>query len=143
MRKRKTDIFTLLKADHAQVEMTLKSALKENGKAKMLFTSAVADLDRHASFEETKFYPRLRKDRRLIPLMMESYEEHELMRGIIGDLRQMDHTDERWHPKLKVLLDLIEHHAKEEESAFPEAKKLIPAETNQELVREFRKEMAG
>ena len=75
------------------------------------------ELEIHASAEEKIFYPAVREDSPdAAPTLDESFEEHHVMRFLIGELRDMSPIDERFDAKFTVLAENVKHHIKEEEA---------------------------
>ncbi|MCB1028801.1 MAG: hemerythrin domain-containing protein [Microthrixaceae bacterium] len=53
-------------------------------------------------------------------LTLEGLEEHHLVKVVLAELAKMDPTDERFHPKVTVLIENVRHHVEEEENdLFP------------------------
>ena len=77
----------------------------------------------HAKVEEEIFYPAVRgvgadDSERLV---LEAREEHALVKGLLAELRGMSPADESFAAKMKVVMDLVEHHAEEEEKEMFDA----------------------
>jgi hemerythrin-like domain-containing protein len=96
---------------------------------KKLFQQIDKELTIHAKIEETIFYPEFRRragkgeEREEV---LEAYEEHGLVKSVIGELEDLDPKDETYKPKLSVLKELVDHHVKEEEhTMFPMARELF------------------
>ena len=47
--------------------------------------------------------------------VLEAYEEHGVVKVMIGEIEDLDPKDETYKPKLTVLKELVMHHVKEEE----------------------------
>jgi len=84
---------------------------------------------RPATIEEQIFYPAFRdatekaEDRKLY---FEAQEEHHVVDTVLPELKSADPASETFAAKAKVLKDLVEHHAEEEETEmFPRARKLL------------------
>jgi len=129
------DAIALLKADHKKVKGLFAETDDLSDRAttqlKRIGDQVCQELTVHAEIEETIFYPAVKeraqrghKEER--DLVLESYEEHSLVKKIIGDLEAIDATDESYRPKLKVLREMVEQHVKEEErELFPGARELL------------------
>jgi hemerythrin superfamily protein len=129
------DAIALLKADHKKVKGLFAETDDLSDRAttqlKRIGDQVCQELTVHAEIEETIFYPAVKeraqrghKEER--NLVLESYEEHSLVKKIIGDLEAIDATDESYRPKLKVLREMVEQHVKEEErELFPGARELL------------------
>ena len=128
---RNPDAIALLKKDHAEVKKLLQRldsshSAAERGK---LFGRIHKEVKVHSAVEEEIFYPAFREavkaqeDRKLY---FEAKEEHHVVDGVLAELQGADPASEVFAAKAKVLMDLIEHHAEEEEEEmFPRARKLI------------------
>jgi hemerythrin-like domain-containing protein len=58
---------------------------------------------------------------------------------IIGELRNLDASDETWPAKAKVMHENLEHHIEEEEGKmFPKARKELSEEQIKELGRQMQ-----
>lgn len=132
------NVFTLLKTDHKKVAGILEKidATTERGvkTREDLFTQLKSELDVHTHIEETIFYPELEKADETHDITLEAFEEHRLVKQLLGELEQMDKGDEQWTARFTVLKENIEHHVEEEETdMFPKAKKVLGDEKAEEL----------
>lgn len=113
----------LLKADHDVVE-DLFARVKENedGNNAAVFAKIKAELDVHAHIEETIFYPFLleKGDKELKKIVREGIEEHRQVKLFLAELASLPGDNAKFKAKLKVLMEDVEHHVKEEEGEmFP------------------------
>jgi hemerythrin superfamily protein len=125
--------FTLLKADHKKVAGIMEKidATTERGvkTREDLFGQLKAELDVHAHIEETILYPELKKADETRDITLEAYEEHRLVKQLLGELDKMDKGEEKWTARFTVLKESVEHHVEEEESdMFPKARKVLGEE---------------
>ena len=130
--------FTLLKADHKKVAGILEKidSTTERGvkTREELFTQLKTELDAHARVEETIFYPELEKADETHDITLEAFEEHRLVKQLLGELERMDKGDEQWTARLTVLKENVEHHVEEEEGdMFPKARKVLSNEQTEIL----------
>lgn len=122
--------FSLLKSDHEKVagildrlEATTERALKTR---EDLFAQLKTELDIHAHIEETILYPVLEKAEESRDITLEAYEEHRLVKQLLGELEAAAKDDEQWTAKFTVLKENIEHHVEEEEGEmFKKARKVL------------------
>jgi len=135
------DAIALLTSDHETVR-DLLSQLEETtdrgSKKRMdLLQRLGVEIRVHAKIEEEIFYPAYKgaaKNKEDSKLFFEATEEHGLVDIVLPALEETDPTSEPFGAKAKVLKDLIEHHAEEEETEmFPKAKKLLGKERLKEL----------
>jgi len=125
--------FTLLKADHKKVAGILEKidSTTERGvkTREELFLQLKTELDVHARVEETIFYPELEKADETHDITLEAFEEHRLVKQLLGELETMDKGDEQWTARFSVLKENVEHHVEEEEGEmFPKARKVLSNE---------------
>ncbi|HYN25641.1 MAG TPA: hemerythrin domain-containing protein [Pyrinomonadaceae bacterium] len=132
------DAFELLKSDHekvagilAKLEATTERALKTREE---LFTQLKTELDIHAEIEEKIFYPVLEKAEESRDITLEAFEEHRLVKQLLGELEAEVKDDEKWTAKFTVLKEQIEHHVEEEEGEmFKKARRVLSKEEIEEL----------
>jgi len=128
------DAIQLLKADHAEMrellgelESTTARALK---KRRDLIVEIEAKLKAHTTIEEEIFYPAFKRAGEKSDddkMYFEALEEHRAAGDLVlPDLVKTDPGSEKFSGRAKVLKELVEHHADEEEKEmFPRAKKLL------------------
>jgi len=122
--------FQLLKEDHKKVagifeklEPTTERGVKTR---ETLFTQLKNELDVHARIEETIFYPALREHPRAKEIVLEAYEEHNVVDSLLGELGRLPVTDQTWGAKAKVMAENLSHHIEEEErEMFGQARRLF------------------
>jgi len=138
-RKSGKDAIALLKQDHKNVRALLKKleAAEEGDKRLELFSQIETELKIHTQIEEEIFYPAFHqsaqgeKDEHLF---YEAVEEHHVVDMVLPEVRDTDENSDEFAAKAKVLKDLVEHHAKEEETEmFPKARKLMDSSELKEL----------
>jgi len=114
------DAIKLLKDDHAKVKKLLtelETTTERGVKTRQeLFGRIKDELTVHEIIEEEIFYPALRDHPRAKEIVLEGYEEHNVVDRLLGELEQLAFDDETWGPKAKVMKENIEHHIEEEES---------------------------
>ncbi|HWE70292.1 MAG TPA: hemerythrin domain-containing protein [Acidimicrobiales bacterium] len=122
------DAITLLKSDHRSVEKLFKSYEKAGDRAKAtkrkLVAQMIKELSIHAAVEEEIFYPAARRAvEETAPTVLESLEEHHIVKWVLSELEGMDPGDERFDAKVTVLIELVRHHVDEEEHGlFPQVR---------------------
>jgi len=124
---------TLLKNDHKTVEDLFKRFEKLGPRAvktkQDVVERIVRELSIHAAIEEMVFYPAIREavengdpDK----MVLESLEEHHIVKWVLWELEQMTPADERFDAKVTVLMENVRHHVKEEEKElFPQVNKIF------------------
>ena len=132
------DAFTLLKTDHKtvaglmdKIEKTTERAVKTRDE---LFTQLKSELDIHAEIEEKILYPVLEKADETHDISLEAYEEHRIVKQLLGELESEPKDAEEWTAKFTVLKENVEHHVEEEEGEmFKKARKVLSEEEIEEL----------
>jgi hemerythrin-like domain-containing protein len=129
---------TLLKDDHDRIKPMLSEIKETTERAERtrgeLFSRIKRELTVHEIIEEEIFYPALKEHPRAKDIVLEGYEEHDVVSRLMGELDGMEPTDERFGPKVKVMAENIEHHIQEEESEmFKQARQLFEADELEEL----------
>ena len=130
--------FQLLKEDHQkvsgifqQLEPTTERAEKTRTE---LFAKLKEELDIHAKIEESIFYPAIKQAAETREVVLEGFEEHHVIKTLLGELEAMPVDTEEWAAKLKVLQENVEHHVEEEEGEmFQKAREVITEEEINEL----------
>ena len=134
------NVLKMLKKDHSAVKSLFnefdKTGKSSHEKRRELFEVIRRELQIHSKAEEEIFYPAFREvaeKKDDLKLYYEAIEEHHVVDNVLPELKGTDPGTEVFAAKAKVLKDLVEHHAKEEETKmFPRARKLMNRE---ELVR--------
>jgi hemerythrin superfamily protein len=138
-KKKPTDAIALLKADHEKVRGLLSQLEKAQQAARRLdlLAKIAGEVDVHATIEEEIFYPAFREAAEKkddLKLFFEAHAEHNVVKIVIPDIQREDAATPKFAGKAKVLKDLIEHHAEEEEKEmFPRARKLLSKDELVEL----------
>ncbi len=117
------DAITLLKNDHKSVERLFKDYEKTGDRAfktrRDLVDQMIEALSKHAAIEEQLFYP---VTRATVPdtddTVLESIEEHHVVKWLLSELEETDATDERFNAKVTVLIENVRHHVQEEEDDY-------------------------
>jgi iron-sulfur cluster repair protein YtfE (RIC family) len=136
--------FTLLKSDHEKVagileriESTTERAIKTREE---LFTQLKNELDLHARIEEEIFYPALEEAEETREITLEAYEEHRLVKQLLGELEAEPKDAEEWTAKFTVLKENIEHHVEEEEGEMFKKARAVLSDDEAEALGERMEE---
>ena len=113
----------MLKDDHKTAESLFRRFEKAGNGAYVekrdLVDRIVEELSKHAAVEEQLFYPVARAT---VPdtddVVLESLEEHHVVKWLLSELDAMDPHEERFDAKVTVLIENVRHHVKEEEQEF-------------------------
>ncbi|MEY2403849.1 MAG: hypothetical protein QOD38_1400 [Acidimicrobiaceae bacterium] len=133
------DAITLLKNDHKTVNELFKKFEKAGDSAHKtkakLVEQIIHELAIHAAIEEVAFYPFIKgvtddlKDD-----VLESLEEHHVVKWLLSELEGMNPKDERFDAKVTVLIENVRHHVEEEEQEmFPRVRKMLSRADLQDL----------
>jgi hypothetical protein len=134
------DVIAVLKEDHKKVEALFKQIEEASERAKKtkrrLFQQISTELTLHAAAEENILYPRLKELPELKSSAFEALEEHRLVKQLLAEIAALldqaesgpgdgqggksgvevgDGMGPEWDAKVKVLIDMVRHHVREEE----------------------------
>jgi hemerythrin superfamily protein len=122
------DAIVLLKEDHKQMRKLFRQFEKVSDDARAakdrVAGQIIEELTVHTYIENECMYPEVRK---LMPEVeddvLESYEEHHVADLLVFELFTLSADDERFVPKMTVLIENVEHHMGEEEDEwFPKVR---------------------
>lgn len=136
-----TNAIELLKSDHDEVKGLLEelaSTTTQATKARPELLAKIAkELKIHTKIEEEIFYPAFKNAGGTDHNTMnyEAREEHRAVEHLVlPDLEKTDPATDQFSGRAKVLKEMVEHHAEEEEeSMFPLAKEALSSEQLEEL----------
>jgi hemerythrin superfamily protein len=126
----------ILTTDHKNVKRLFKNAEGTTHKQQLKIFERIKDeLETHTHIEETVFYPAIAKIAELEDMVLESLEEHKQVKTLLRDMEKLTADSEKFEPKLKVLMENVEHHAveEEEEKMFPKIRKHMDDRTLEQL----------
>ena len=147
------DAIALLLHDHREVEQLFRQfeKLTERGhKSKQkIVMKVIRELAIHSAIEEMLFYPAVRTAalkanvrtlEEAAETVLESLEEHHVVKWTLSELEKMDPEDERFDAKFKVLRESVRHHVEEEQDdLFPKARRLLGEDVLEELGERMEK----
>jgi hemerythrin-like domain-containing protein len=148
------DAISLLTKDHGTVRQLLKrlesSTENGGGDSGELLRQVENELKIHTQIEEEIFYPAFRdavESEHDQKLYYEAFEEHHVVDLVMPEIKSSRKNSDEFSAKAKVLKDLVEHHAEEEETEmFPKARKALGAAELRELgqrLKERKQELMG
>ena len=113
-----SSVTDMLREDHKKVKGLFEEFEQaEDIKAKQqIVETALMELEVHSKLEEELIYPAIRAEIDDDDLMNEALEEHHVVHGLLGELKKMKPSDERYDAKFTVLAENVRHHIKEEEN---------------------------
>lgn len=139
----------MLEADHAQVKALFdqfEAAGDRMTKAKQQMVEDVfAALEVHTQIEEDIFYPAIKAlgEKEGKKLIAESLEEHQVVKQLMEDMRELDPSDEHYAAKFTVLMENVRHHIEEEEDEmFPLAEEELAEEMERLLTQMMERKQA-
>src|SRR5215831_19011692 len=142
---KRVDAIALLVQDHRKVKGLLKqldgTTERATARRESLFKEIENELKIHTQIEEEIFYPAYKEAARKSDehLYYEALEEHHLVDMVLPEIMSTDTGSEEFGAKSKVLRELVEHHAEEEEAEmFPRARKVIDGEELREIGRQIQ-----
>ncbi len=139
------DAISMLKDDHKTVERLFKRFEKAGDRAHVekrdIVDRIIEALSMHAAVEEQLFYPSVRTT---VPdtegIVLESLEEHHIVKWVLSELDSMGPEDERFDAKVTVLIENVRHHVHEEEQElFP----MVRNELGRTLLSDLGEAMAA
>lgn len=129
------DPVAIIKNDHKTVEGLFKEyeGLGDGAHVtkRKVVDQIIEALTIHADMEETICYPRFLKafNKEDDKMVEEAYVEHAGAKNLLANLRTLQPEEAEFDASVKVLMEQIRHHVKEEESELlPTVKKEVPEE---------------
>ncbi len=133
------DAIAVLKRDHEEVERLFRQFEKLTERAhrskQKIVMKIIRELAIHAAVEEMLFYPAVRTAalkasvralKEAADTVLESLEEHHVVKWTLSELEKMKPEDERYDAKVQVLMESVRRHVEEEqEELFPKARRLL------------------
>lgn len=131
----------MLKEDHRKVKELLSELVQTTTRAEkkrqQLLNKIDQELHIHSHLEEEIFYPAFKEagNSEFSKMYFEALEEHRAVNELLmPDLRKTSPTSEKFSGRAKVLKEMVEHHADEEEKEmFKKAQKAMSKEELVEL----------
>lgn len=127
------NLYEMLHQDHEKAK-DLFGRLEAAGdddvnRREQLFFTLYRELDAHTQAEEKFLYSRLRNQENSRELTLESYDDHKVIRNLLGELEALDKGAPEWAARCRVLREAFERHVEmEERELFPLARKAIDEE---------------
>ncbi len=126
----------LLVDDHNKLK-TLFGKVNETEDEKTkhnLFQQIRKELESHTKIEEEIFYPAVKTTEGLEDIVKEGIQEHHQTDLFIREIENLADGSDVFDPKLKVLMEGVEHHIQEEEKEmFPKVRKHFSKSELEEL----------
>ena len=113
------DAVKLLEKDHRRFERLMKEGEETTARAsrrrRTILGMLAVEIAAHERKEEKVLYPALKRHREARDIVLEGYQEHHVADVLLGELKNLDPTDERWGAKFTVLKESLDHHIEDEE----------------------------
>ena len=140
------DILDTLQHEHEALDKLLKKLNDTTDSAVKTRTDLLAEIEPkllgHAKGEEAVFYPAFaaRGDHEDLQANAEAWQEHRaLENSVLPDLKKAKPDSRQFAGSAKVLMEFVEHHAKEEEGGiFASMRKLYSDEERSELDKSYK-----
>ncbi len=138
------DALAILTADHNRVRglFTRFNKAKEadaTQEMSSLSEEIINELTVHTSIEESQFYPwvdGISDDTH--ETVSEGIEEHQVVKRLITEIQALQPGQDEWTAKMTVLIENVEHHAKEEEEElFPKVRAATNSDARDALGEEL------
>jgi hypothetical protein len=144
------DALELLTSQHDEVESLIDEIENTDDPdiKQQLFEELADNIAAHAKIEETIFYPAAMAEKTR-ELLLESTEEHLVVKRVLADMVELDVGDPQFDAKLSVVKESIRHHAhdEEEDKLFPMVRKAMSQDEldalGGEMLRLFEELMDG
>ena len=133
------DAISLLKSDHQSVKRLFRAFEQAGERARATKAKTakaiVRELSQHAAIEEQVFYPAVRQEvSDISDQVLESLEEHHVVKWLCSEIEKLGPEDERFTPKVTVLIESVRHHIREEEGTlFPAVREALSRKRLAEL----------
>jgi hypothetical protein len=131
------DIFQALLQSHERQRAHCKQLLDnigDPGLRKQAFEELKAEMAAHETAEERAFYVPMFEHDDTVDEARHAVAEHHEMDEMVEDLEKCGDGSAEWLETVGKLVHKVEHHLKEEEQKFfPEAKKVLQPQQQQEL----------
>jgi hemerythrin superfamily protein len=112
------DAIGVIKRDHQSVEQLFRRFERTRNEAerKRIADRMVRELSIHAAIEEQLVYPALRRMANgQVPEVLHALEQHHFAKVALAEIERLDAADERFEPKVRVLIENVRRHVEEEE----------------------------
>jgi hemerythrin superfamily protein len=116
------DAITMLKRDHREVDALFAAFEKARSsrEKKRIATRVCKALTVHAEIEEKMFYPAAEACLDEDLLVDEARVEHQHLKELVSEIDSMMPSDDMYEAKMRVLMEYVHHHVREEEhEMFP------------------------
>jgi hemerythrin-like domain-containing protein len=135
----------LLHQQHREIMKLFKEAesAKDADARREACRQIVDKLQQHTEIEERFFYPAIgaRGTAKAKEMVHEAYEEHHVVDLVLQELPDVDVEDERFHAKMTVLKELVQHHVEEEEQELFKLAEKLGKEQLQHIGEEMREQI--
>ncbi len=133
-------LFETLKHQHKEIlgslEVLLHSVHVEDRKTNLQnFRKSILS---HMIGEEQIVYPAVAENKENKQDAFEAVEEHHVAQMVLNELMTLSPEHERFHPKTRVLKELISHHIEEEEDIFEDLKETFSDEQLNGIEEKYR-----
>src|SRR5690242_3648393 len=140
-----SDAIVILKDEHKEMRRAFhdyeRTTATETATRGEIADRIIELLTAHTYIENEVMYPQIRE---LAPELehdiLDSYEEHHLADLLIAEIAALEPYEERFDPKMTVLMESVRHHMDAEESEwFPQVRKAVGRNQLQEIGRDLQR----
>jgi len=138
---RKLDVLDQLEEDHIRVELLFMQwrLSRTESRRRFLFDQIRHALLVHSQIEEHIFYPACAKIHDLKNTISDGIEDHHHIKNLLNEISELSLISDKGNSKMKTLVGEVESHVSEEENTlFPQVRKLMKKGEFNKLGREVR-----
>jgi hemerythrin superfamily protein len=136
------DIPRWIHEEHERFKVNLADVVKTPGdqldKRNRLFDKAIKGLDAHGTAEEEVLFSAMQENVETRVGALDSLEWHKSIRRVMRELIELDHKDELWPSKMRLVQGMALAHFKAEESALRPIQKAFKPKKLDELLVDFQ-----
>lgn len=128
-----------IKGEHVEFIELLENLLNIEGESRIsLFKQALKRLDAHAKAEEQTIFKILSDEEASRDVGLELFEWHLLIRHAMKEVVSLDHGDELWKPKMRMVKWIfMDHFEVEENQALPMIERIYEQERLEQIEQNF------
>lgn len=129
-------IFDVLMHEHEETKSMMEQLSERYDRR--TFERMAKAIEKHMEAEEHVLYEKVRDEESVHSMILEGFEEHRVATSLLRRLIDQKPDTDLWMARMKVFMDVVEHHIEEEETQlFPELKAMLPKEQTQAMAVEF------
>lgn len=137
------EFFQTILRDHDLQREIMKKLVQTGPGAEQdrLWTELSREFLPHVRAEEASWYPKLSENPESREDALEALEEHHVSELVYDELKKMPERGDRWHAKMQVFQETVEHHLEEEEKKiFKLTKQVLPEQEMEKIAAAYTQE---